>query len=65
MKLTDLAPPGKWVELEKDTFLVNKITDISEDKVAKLAAGIPAITTEKAEILSQYITNQILRIVPN
>lgn len=48
---------------EVDAFLVNKMTDINEDKVERLAEGIPVITTEKAEILSQYIKNQISRIV--
>ena len=48
---------------EVDAFLVNKMTDINEDKVERLAEGMPVITTEKAEILSQYIKNQISRIV--
>lgn len=48
---------------EVDSFLVYKMTDINEDKVQRLAEGIPVITTEKADILSQYITNQIARIV--
>ncbi|MCK5419202.1 MAG: PocR ligand-binding domain-containing protein, partial [Desulfobacterales bacterium] len=41
---------------EVDSFLVNKITDISEEKAERLAEGINSITTEKAEILGQYIT---------
>ena len=48
---------------EVDSFLVNKMTDISEEKVEGLAEGINSITTEKAEILAQYITDQISRIV--
>jgi ligand-binding sensor protein len=48
---------------EVDSFLVYKMTDMNEDKVQRLAEGIPLITTEKADILSQYITNQITRIV--
>jgi ligand-binding sensor protein len=48
---------------EVDSFLVNKMTDISEEKVERLAEGINSITTEKAEILAQYITDQISRIV--
>ena len=48
-----------------DSFLVNKMTDISEDKVERLADGIPAITSEKTEILAQYIANQIAKIVTN
>ena len=48
---------------EVDSFLVNKMTDISEDKVERLAKGINSITTENAEILAQYIANQIAGIV--
>jgi ligand-binding sensor protein len=48
-----------------DSFLVNKMTDISEDRVKNLAEGIPGITTEKAEILVQYIANQIAMIIAN
>jgi ligand-binding sensor protein len=50
---------------EVDSFLVNKMTDINEDKVEKLAEGIDIITTEKAEILARYIENQIAGIVAN
>ena len=50
---------------EVDSFLVNKMTDISEDKVEKLSDGIDSITTEKAEIFAQYIENQIAGIVKN
>jgi hypothetical protein len=39
------------------------MTDINEDKVERLAEGIPVITTEKADILSQYIMNRIATIV--
>jgi hypothetical protein len=48
---------------EVDTFLINKMTDITEDTIARLAEGIPVITTQKTEILAQYITNQIARII--
>ena len=50
---------------EVDSFLVNKMTDINEDKVERLAEGIDSITTEKAEILAQYIEDQIVEIVAN
>ena len=50
---------------EVDSFLVNKMTDINEDKVEKLTEGIDSITTEKAEILAQYIENQIAEVVAN
>ena len=48
---------------EVDSFLVNKMTDISEDKVERLSAGIDSISTEKVEIFAQYIENQIAGIV--
>ncbi|MDX1707043.1 MAG: PocR ligand-binding domain-containing protein [Desulfobacterales bacterium] len=48
---------------EVDRFLVNKMTDISEDKIESLSTGIPGITTEKAQALGQYIVNQINKIV--
>ena len=50
---------------EVDSFLVNKMTDISEDKVERLAEGIDSITTEKAEKLAEYITNQIAAVLDN
>jgi ligand-binding sensor protein len=50
---------------EVDSFLVNKMTDINEDKVEGLAEGIDSITTEKAEILAQYIVKQISEILIN
>lgn len=50
---------------EVDGFLVNKMTDINEDKVEGLAEGIDSITTEKAEILAQYIVKQISEILIN
>ena len=50
-------------EGEVESFLVNKMTDISDDIVEKLAEGIPVTTTKKAETLSQYIMDKIVRIV--
>ncbi len=50
---------------EVDRFLVNKMTDISEDRVERLAEGISVITTEKAENLARYITAQLKAIVAN
>jgi ligand-binding sensor protein len=52
-------------EGEVDSFLVNKTTDISEDEVERLAEGIESITTEKAEMLAQYITEQLAKFVAN
>ena len=48
---------------EVDGFLVNKMTDISEDQIKTLSIGIPSITTEKAQALGQYIVNQINEII--
>jgi ligand-binding sensor protein len=50
---------------EVDSFLVNKMTDISEDKVERLSDGIESITTENAKIFAQYIENQIAGILKN
>jgi ligand-binding sensor protein len=50
---------------EVDSFLVNKMTDIEEDKIEGLAKGIPSITTEKAESITTFISEQIEKIVEN
>jgi ligand-binding sensor protein len=48
---------------EVDSYLVNKMTDIDEEEVVRLSEGIPSITTQKANSLSQYIEEQISVIV--
>lgn len=48
---------------EVDSFLVNKMTDIDEDKVERLSEGIESITTEKAMTLGNYIAAEIEKIV--
>lgn len=48
---------------EVDSFLVNKMTDISESEIEVLATGIQSISTGKAQALGQYIENQINKIV--
>ena len=48
---------------EIDTFLVNKMTDISEAEIKHLASGIERISTAKAQTVRQHITNQISAIV--
>ena len=48
---------------EVDSFLVNKMTDISEEKIENLTTGIERISTPKALALGQYIMNQINAIV--
>jgi ligand-binding sensor protein len=46
-----------------DSFLVNKITDIEEDRVEALAQGIPSLAMEKAQELAQFIKMRIDHIV--
>ena len=48
---------------EVDSFLVNKMTDIAEDKVEALSEGIPIITADKAQEFCRYIEAQIKQIV--
>jgi ligand-binding sensor protein len=48
---------------EVDSFLVNKMTDIEEEKVERLSDGIPAITTAEAAALSRFIVGQIEEIL--
>jgi hypothetical protein len=46
-----------------DSFLVNKITEIDEERVESLAQGIPALTREQAQELAQFIQRRIDAIV--
>ncbi|MGD8522984.1 MAG: PocR ligand-binding domain-containing protein [Desulfobacterales bacterium] len=48
---------------EVDSFLVNKMTDIEEDKVNSLSEGTPTITAKKAELLGNTISEKIKQIV--
>ena len=48
---------------EVDSFLVNKMTEIDEDKIELLTDGIPSISTTKAESLGRYIATQVDSIV--
>lgn len=48
---------------EVDSFLVNRTTDISEDKIQRLTQDISIISTAKAQELGHYIQNQIEKIV--
>jgi ligand-binding sensor protein len=50
---------------EVDSFLVNKMTDIDEDKVQALSEGIRSIAVEKAESLSQFIRLEVEKIISN
>ena len=47
---------------EVDSFLVNKMTDIEEEKVEKLSRGIPSISNKKAQALAEYIEDQLEKI---
>ncbi len=47
---------------EVDSFLVNKMTDIEEEKVEKLSRGIPSISNKKAQSLAEYIEDQLEKI---
>ncbi len=48
---------------EVDSFLINKMTDIEEEKIKTLSQGIPSITSEKAESITQYISAQVDRMI--
>jgi ligand-binding sensor protein len=48
---------------EVDAFLVNKSTDITEEEVESLSVGIPAVTTDNALEMTEYIQDQINNIV--
>jgi hypothetical protein len=48
---------------EVDSFLINKMTDIEEEKIESLSLGIPSITSEKAESITQYISAEVDRMI--
>ena len=48
---------------EVDSFLINKMTEIEEDRIEALSVGIPSITSEEAESIISYITEQIGKII--
>lgn len=50
-------------EGEADTFLVNKITDIDEERVELLSADIGRISSQKAEALAGDVSERIAKIV--
>jgi ligand-binding sensor protein len=49
---------------EVDGFLVNKMTDIEEDKVIRLSEGISGIRTAEAEALARFISERVEQILP-
>jgi ligand-binding sensor protein len=48
---------------EVDAFLVNKMTDIAEDRVESLAATVPSIGRTQTEELGRYIREEVDRIL--
>jgi ligand-binding sensor protein len=48
---------------EADTFLVNKITGMEEERAEELAAGMAAISMEDAQALCRLIQNRVEAIV--
>jgi len=50
-------------EGEVDTFLVNKITDMPEDRLEELATGMPALSMAQARELSRFIEERVAGIV--
>ena len=50
-------------EGEVDTFLVNKIAGLDEDRVEKLAAEVPSITLQQGQALAEFIQERVDRIV--
>jgi ligand-binding sensor protein len=49
----------KFEDGEIDSFLVNKMTEMDEEKVETLSATVPSIAREKAEELKQFIQEKI------
>ncbi|HJX33688.1 MAG TPA: PocR ligand-binding domain-containing protein, partial [Desulfatiglandales bacterium] len=50
---------------EVETFLINKITGIDEDKIKSLSKNIRIITTEKTDSLIQYIEKELSTLIPD
>ena len=48
---------------EVDSFLVNKMTDIEEEKVLRLSEGIQSISSAEAEALGDFISGRIAAII--
>jgi ligand-binding sensor protein len=49
----------KFEDSEIDAFLVNKMTEIDEERVESLSATVPSIAIEKAEELARYIKGRL------
>ena len=48
---------------EVDDFMINKTTDLSEEKIAELAGSVTAISREEAEGLAAFIADAIDRMI--
>jgi ligand-binding sensor protein len=48
---------------EVDEFMINKTTDLSEEKIEKLSENVATITREEAESLAAFIAGEIDRMV--
>ena len=46
-----------------DTFMINKTTGISEEKIARLSGDIPCMTLEEAASHAGYIENEVHSII--
>jgi ligand-binding sensor protein len=53
----------RFEDNEVDAFLINKMTDIDEDKVESLAANVPSIARTNVEELGRYIRDQVDEIL--
>jgi len=48
---------------EVDDFMINKTTDLPEEKIAELAGSVVTITQQEAENLAAYIAGEIDRVL--
>lgn len=48
---------------EVDTFLVNKITDMPEERIEDLSVGLGAVTMDQARELCRFIQDRVAQIV--
>jgi ligand-binding sensor protein len=53
----------RFEDSEIDAFLVTKMTDIAEERVASLAADVPSVSRAQAEELSRYIRDRVDQIL--
>ena len=48
---------------EVDDFMINKTTDLPEEKITELAGSVATITPQEAENLAVYIAGEIDRVI--